>query len=309
MNRHGDKSDSQHPVTYHLMQNIVLIRRALLTIIAGVAIQACSSSVAAADRDYMSAGEVALTSGGTVALGLFGTYVKKVDSTDSKLIRGPLPLERRLQETLGGRYEPGKSYFLDNTRGSIITPAMSALVLGGANLTWPQEKAGKDVTQDMFLFVTGLAATKGLTDLVKGTVGRPRPLVSLQPDLAALRKETDYSYDHQSFFSGHTSGAFFAVTFLNKRLRTILRQRSSIQTYRNWRWAPPTLLFGWGAVVAWSRVHAYKHFPSDVLAGAIAGALMAELFYSFGNDIVRDGSKAGSAQAASSYLLRVNIKF
>jgi membrane-associated phospholipid phosphatase len=67
-----------------------------------------------------------------------------------------------------------------------------------------------------------------------------------------------------------------------------MRHELSTDEYNGWNWAPPALLFSWASVVGWSRIHAYRHFFTDVAAGALVGFLMAELFYSF-NDF-----KAGS---------------
>ena len=55
----------------------------------------------------------------------------------------------------------------------------------------------------------------------------------------------------------------------------------TVDEYRKYRWVSPAILYSWSAVVGWSRIQAYKHFPSDVAAGAIAGYLLGELFYSF----------------------------
>jgi membrane-associated phospholipid phosphatase len=136
----------------------------------------------------------------------------------------------------------------------------------------------------MFLFGMGLFTTKGITSLSKVIVARPRPMICLEPELADQRKEKDYDFDYNSFVSGHTSSAFFSCAFLNLRLRAIMRRELHPNDYRNWRWAPPALLFGWASFVGWSRIHAYRHYVSDVLAGAAVGMLLAELFYNFGDN-------------------------
>ena len=151
-----------------------------------------------------------------------------------------------------------------------------------ADLKWPQaDKQGKLAVQNLFLYGAGLLATKGVTDLTKGIVARPRPLPCLEPELAGLRTNIDHAYDHNSFFSGHASSAFFAMTFLNKRIRAIMRNEMTVGKYDKYSWVSPAFSFSWATFVGWTRIHAYKHFPTDIIVGAAAGILMAELFYSF----------------------------
>ena len=218
---------------------------------------------------------------GAVGIGALGHIVSHRPGADSPRWSSPLPGEHRLIGLIGGACYAGKTNFLDNSFGSSITPIVGVSILTFSNLTWPQGKAGKDAAEDLYLYGSGLVATKGLTDIAKGLFSRTRPLPCLEPGLAKQRDHIDLRYDNQSFMSGHTTSAFFSTAFLNKRLRSIMRQRMSPSGYQEWRWAPPALLFGWATFVGWSRIHAYKHFPSDVIAGAVAGWLMAELFYSF----------------------------
>ncbi len=258
------------------------------------------SSAAAADGydGYLSGGEVAAIGAGSAAILGLSEIVGKVDSDHTPWIEGPLPGDRAALRFFGGEYHAGKTNFLDNTVGSAFTPVLGGVALTVANTAWPRDGEFKDVSQDLFIYVTGLAATKGVTSIVKGTVGRPRPHVYLYPALAKEREESSYSYDHQSFFSGHASSAFFSMAFLNKRVRETLR-RESPESYSEYNWVSSTLCFGWATYVGWTRLHAYKHYLSDVAVGAAAGWLLAELFYSF--DEVRRESVAGSAGAGGFY--------
>jgi membrane-associated phospholipid phosphatase len=84
-----------------------------------------------------------------------------------------------------------------------------------------------------------------------------------------------------------------------------MRHELSPDEYDGWSWAPPTLLFSWASFVGWTRIHAYKHFFTDVAAGALTGFLVAELFYSF-ND--KDLFTNPSGQPSSSTPL-VTVRF
>lgn len=117
------------------------------------------------------------------------------------------------------------------------------------------------------IYLESLSLTWGLTNLAKIAVRRPRPTAYIErnqnannPDYSST--DTDSSL---SFFSGHAS---------------IVAAAASTATYlafvRSPRAARPWFTLGIGAAltgfVSWARVRAAAHFPTDVIAGAIAGA-------------------------------------
>ncbi|HEX2897336.1 MAG TPA: phosphatase PAP2 family protein [candidate division Zixibacteria bacterium] len=250
-------------------------------------------------QEYLSAGEVAAISAASVGIAYIGVHVKSSAHDNKSLIHGPILFDTQLQRFLGGACSEAKSNFLDNSVGSAATPVVFGTILLASDLSWPPtDDKGKMAAQDMFLFGSGLLATKGITSLAKGLVARERPLLCLEPGIAEMRRQIDTAYDRNSFFSGHASSAFFSAVYLNKRLRSIMRHELSPNDYDGWSWAPPTLLFSWASFVGWTRIHAYKHFFTDVAAGALAGFLVAELFYSFNDsDLISNspGQPSGSA--------------
>ncbi|UCG61118.1 MAG: phosphatase PAP2 family protein [Candidatus Zixiibacteriota bacterium] len=255
-------------------------------------------------QEYIGGGEIAAIGSGSAGVAVAGWMVLNVDSSRAQLIGGPLPLERKLQRLLGGSYYEGKSNFLDNSFGSVATPLVAGVALLTADMCWPQGDKSKTILQDFFLYSTGLMTTSGLTDLAKGLIARERPMLSLYPENNARHTDANKSYNRHSFFSGHTSGAFFAASFANIRIRSIMRSEITPSEYRRWRWLPPTLLYGWAGFVGWSRIHAYKHFVSDVLVGATVGYLVAELFYHFGN-----GAYSALDGEATPMMISINFKF
>ena len=252
-------------------------------------------------EDFLSAGEVAAIAAASGAAWWLSDQTVKYDTMRAPLIKGPLPLETSIQRFLGGQYKPGKRNFLDDHLGSAMTPIAAGTMLTAANLAWPRDDRGKETLQDFFLFFSGLAATKGVTGLAKGIFNRPRPYRTIPP--SDVREQHGFSTDRTSFFSGHTSAAFFSAAYLNLRLRCIMRAEQSPGDYDDWRWAPPTVLFSWASLVGLSRIHAYKHYLSDVLVGALAGYLVAELFYSF----VENGESLGSDSGGGQSLLTLRI--
>lgn len=266
---------------------------------------AAAPATPAGEREYLSAAEIGGIGAVSTATLLLGTTANNFDSSRSSLIRGPLPGEGTLQRLLGGRYSADRRYFLDSDFGSAFTPALGGVIIAGTDLGWPADDREKDFAQDLFLYTSGLFATKGITSLVKGITARPRPLLQLAPGEAGRRPEADYAYDHQSFFSGHTSSAFFAMVYVNKHLRSVMRRELSAEDYRDWRWVSPVVTLGWASVVGWSRIDAYKHYLSDVVAGALAGWALAELFYEIGHDY----AEPVTAVSRSPLFIRLEIPF
>ncbi len=86
--------------------------------------------------------------------------------------------------------------------------------------------------------------------LLKPLVARPRPFTLREVQLL-VDAPTDYSFP-----SGHTAASFAAVTAL-------LCGKSRL-------WLPALVL---AVVIALSRLYLYVHYPSDVLCGALLGAL------------------------------------
>lgn len=253
---------------------------------------------------YLSAGEVAGIGGGALAMAGVGKWVRDVGTKHRAVWDSPISIERGLHRFLAGDCSASKSNFLNSDFGSAATSAGALILLTAANLSWPQSDKSKDALQDAFLFTSGVVTTKGVTDLFKGIVARRRPMACLFPDIAAQRDKIDLQHDRQSFFSGHASSAFFSATFLNLRVRTIMRQQMDSEDYRSYRWTSPLVTFGWATFVGWTRIHAYQHFPSDVLAGALAGYLMGELFFSLSDEIPR-----GDGSSSSTPMLKITLSF
>lgn len=94
--------------------------------------------------------------------------------------------------------------------------------------------------------------TAGATSLLKDTTGRTRPNGS----------------GNKSFPSGEASAAFSSVTLSNRNL-------DSIELPQEVRIPLKVVNILLGSTVAWARVEAQAHFPSDVLAGAALGNFLS----------------------------------
>ncbi|MDF1562806.1 MAG: phosphatase PAP2 family protein [Deltaproteobacteria bacterium] len=116
--------------------------------------------------------------------------------------------------------------------------AGSALTLGGLSL-WDREARRPGHRRALESFVVSQLINAGLTDLLKVSVGRPRP----------------DSGHRSSFPSGHTSSAAAWATLLWRRY--------------GWRAGLPATLLT--LLVGASRIQDGRHYLSDVLAGAVLG--------------------------------------
>ena len=115
-----------------------------------------------------------------------------------------------------------------------------------------------------FMFLESSLYLTGFTYITKVAVGRRRPYVYNTALSAEERHAIGGDDAYSSFFSGHTAAAFTAATFLSKVMTDI--HGDSIWT---------KLLWGSSLTIAtmtgYARVKAGKHYPTDVIAGAVVG--------------------------------------
>ena len=253
----------------------ILRRRGAATVAAAMLlsylIQPCPAAAKDGSLRRLTGAEKSAVVGGSVALGIVAKLIpaKTSDSTRCLAYR-PNAIDRWWRNALRGQGRP--TNFLDNGAGSLIAPVAGGLALALLDIN------KREFSRDIPFFVSGAIATGAITDIAKRVFDRPRPYCQDGAASPGNRAAED-GYHTESFFSGHSSQAFFAAGFVNNRLRRHMRQEWRREEYRSWRWAPPLLTFGWAAVVGGSRIQADKHYFTDVLAGALVGYGLSEVFY------------------------------
>lgn len=135
--------------------------------------------------------------------------------------------------------------------GTLVVTVLGAVFLAG------REAPGGGRTEDIAVVAQSVVLTGAATNWIKTLVHRPRPQLY---DSSSTRAVPD---DGLSFPSGHASASFAAAAAY-----------AGIQHWRGTagrRGDETALLFGTAALTATLRVAARRHFPSDVVTGAVIG--------------------------------------
>jgi undecaprenyl-diphosphatase len=140
---------------------------------------------------------------------------------------------------------------------AVLDPVLSGL----------REKSLQTGFVDAFMYAETMSLTFALTDIVKIAVRRPRPQAYAEAeahgaDLDYSNPETDSAL---SFFSLHSS-----MTAAIGATATYLAFARAPRTPRPW--ITLALATGISTFTSIERVRAGKHFPTDVIAGSLAGA-------------------------------------
>lgn len=120
----------------------------------------------------------------------------------------------------------------------------------------------KKGTVVMAYYITAIAVNLTLMLTAKYYFSRIRP--SSIPELEELIRAL-YSPSGYSFYSGHASNSFVIVTF------AVL----ALKKYYKWIY----VLFIFPLLFTMSRIFVGVHYPSDLFIGALAGTLIAFVFY------------------------------
>lgn len=141
------------------------------------------------------------------------------------------------------------------TLGNLLGREAIAPIAAGAYFIGAVMKDDKLKRVGLFAVAGGIA-TQIVTEAFKKSFQRMRPNASEEP--------YDFFVDHNnSFFSGHTSGAFSLATVVAE----VYKDKPLI----------PYLSYGLASLTAYARMHDKKHWGSDVLMGAIAGHLVTKI--------------------------------
>ena len=113
--------------------------------------------------------------------------------------------------------------------------------------------------------------------LIKDWVCRPRPCHTLE-NVHMFRTSCGGQY---GFVSSHAANVFALAIFLTLRyLKSTPRRTSPIHKHRaQHHFLFPSLIFLWALLVCYSRPYLGKHYPGDILCGAILGLIIGTVIF------------------------------
>lgn len=141
------------------------------------------------------------------------------------------------------------------TIGNLVGREAIIPIAAGAYFIGAVMKNGKLKKVGLFAVASGLA-TQIVTEAFKKTFHRVRPNGSESP-------YEFFEEGNNSFFSGHTSGAFSLATVIAE----VYKDKPLI----------PYLAYGIATMTAYARMHDQKHWATDVMMGAVAGHLVTKI--------------------------------
>jgi membrane-associated phospholipid phosphatase len=137
------------------------------------------------------------------------------------------------------------------------------------------------------------SVTGSLTNLSKNSTLRPRPFVYNESVDMSKRQSVDA---RRSFFSGHTAMAFSGAILTAKMWSDFNPDKNSTPAY--------AMAVTAGSTVGALRVFAGRHYPTDVIAGALVGTGVALLI----TEVHKvSGSKADDGETVP--LINIGVRF
>lgn len=119
-----------------------------------------------------------------------------------------------------------------------------------------------------YLLLPAIALTIGAADSISSAL--------LKPLVGRLRPCHDASLNQLIYLANGCGGSFgFVSSHAANSFGLAMLVSLILEPRYNWL---KLLLFGWAALVSYSRIYLGAHFPGDVLGGALLGCLAAYVF-------------------------------
>lgn len=112
------------------------------------------------------------------------------------------------------------------------------------------------------MYCETMLLTYGSTQFIKNITDRKRPYIYNEGVENSIKLEDDSAQD--SFFSGHTSMAFASAVFTAK----VYSDYNPDSNYKPYVWGG---MLSIASFTGYQRYRAGKHFPTDIIAGALVG--------------------------------------
>ncbi len=220
----------------------------------------CTPSKAHAEFDYELSPtlDITLSVGALAASGL-GTYLynqmEVKDPSDLRAKEDFFPWDRKVL----GRYSKTAQTMSDV--GSFI--AVAPLAIGG--YAWYSGASnGKEFATFSLMFVQSVLFQNGINLATRSLEVWPRPYIYSDTEEGKNAAESAKGEAYGSFFSGHASAAFTVAVFASEWYDQVFPNSANTGVVR-------ALAFSLAGVESVLRVAAGKHYPTDILMGALVG--------------------------------------
>lgn len=188
---------------------------------------------------------------------------------------------------------------ISNFTAFLLEPVGSVATLGASALS---DDASKHYPLDLLLVLEAATASTLVNEIVKFSVARERPFVHVLPE-EEKPKQSHFSDNNLSFYSGHTSLSFAIAT-----------ASGTIASLRGYRLAPMvwSTLVPIAAFTGYLRIAGARHYFTDVLSGALLGgaigALVPLLFHGrTGENASSPGELSPPGPGASSRTMQISF--
>ncbi len=187
----------------------------------------------------------------------FGSYLySQMEYPDAIMDQDKLlPWDRKF----AGRYS-GTADFMSDV-GSVL--AVTPFVIGGAAL-YSDQSSLKEFGTFSLMLVQAALFQNGINLAFRSLELWPRPYMYAQEGKGLKQAGKAKPEAYGSFFSGHTSAAFTVAVFTSEWFSETHPNSSATRVVR-------ALAFSLASLEGVLRIAAGKHYPSDVIVGALVG--------------------------------------
>ena len=155
-------------------------------------------------------------------------------------------LDINILKSINPQY-PTSGFWKNTSRSYTLVSGTACL----GSLAYAFIKNDRELKHKSYEILIGIGINIAATDGLKAVFNRTRPSDEYPDQVFVLTTSNGHSFP-----SGHTSFAFATAT-------------SFMLTYKKWYIVVPA--YAWAGCVAYSRMYLGKHYPSDVLGGAVVG--------------------------------------
>jgi membrane-associated phospholipid phosphatase len=160
-------------------------------------------------------------------------------------------------------FDRGATYNWSPAAANASDILAAAIILSPALLAF-SEDVRNDFTPVLTMYFQTLILSEALPLTIKGITQRTRPF-AYNEDTPIEEKQTQNA--KRSFFSGHTSVAFAMAVFLS----TVYGDYHPNSSWKPFVWGVSLLA---ASTVGYLRYAAGKHYPTDIITGALVGSAL-----------------------------------